>query len=48
MKMAVVFLMLFQWHQESAQFNIALVLVNINFEHNKKNVKLFGIFFVQC
>ena len=45
MKMVLVFLMLFQCHQESAQFNIVSVLLNIKFEHNfKKPVKLFEIF----
>ena len=34
MKMVLVFLMLFQCHEESAQFNIILVLLNIIFKHN--------------
>ena len=43
------FLMLFQYHQESVQFNIILALLNIIFKHNlKKLLKSFGIFFVQC
>ena len=37
MKMVLVFLMLFQCHQESAQCNIGLVLLNIIFKHNLKN-----------
>ena len=48
MKMVLVFLMLFQCHQESTQFNIVSVLLNIIFKHNLKKLKLFGIFFVQC
>ena len=47
MKMVLVFVLLFQCHQESAQF-IVSVLLNIIFKHNLKTVKLFGIFFVQC
>ena len=44
MKMILEFLMLFQYHQESAQFNIILVLLNIIFKHNlKKTVKPLGI-----
>ena len=38
MKMILVFLMLFQYHQESAQFNIILVLLNIIFKHNFKKL----------
>ena len=46
--MILVFLMLFQYHQESVQFNIILALLNIIFKQFKKTVKVFGIFFVQC
>ena len=49
MKMVLVFLILFQCHQECAQFNIILALLNIIFKHNfKKTVKLLEISFVQC
>ena len=37
MKMVLVFLMLFQCHRENAQLNAVSVLVNISFEHYKKN-----------
>ena len=48
MKMVLVFLMLFQCHQESAQFNIS-VLLNIILKHNlKKLLKSLEYFFVQC
>ena len=46
--MILVFLMLFQYHQESVQFNIILALLNMIFKQFKKTVKVFGIFFVQC
>ena len=47
MKMAVVFLMLSQCHEENgAQFNIVSVLLNIIFKHNlKTTVKLSGMLF---
>ena len=38
MEMVLVFLMLFQCHQESAQFNIISVLLNIIFKHNLKEL----------
>ena len=38
MKMVLVFLMLFQCHQESAQFNIVSLLLNIIFKHNLKKL----------
>ena len=38
MKMVLVFLMLFQRHQETAQYNIASMLLNIIFKHNLKNL----------
>ena len=45
MKMVLVFLMPFQRHQESAQFNIVLVLLNIIFKHNfKKLLKSLDVF----
>ena len=45
MKMVLVFLMLFQYHQESAQFNIASVLLNIIFKNNfKKLLNSLGFF----
>ena len=34
----LVFLMLFQCHQESAQFNIVSVFLNIIFKHNFKKL----------
>ena len=49
MKMVLVFLMLFQCHQESAQFNIVSLLSNITFKHNfKKLLNSLEFFFVQC
>ena len=49
MKMTLVFLMLFKYHQESVRFNNILALLNIIFKRNlKKLLKLVGIFFVQC
>ena len=36
-KMLEVFLILFQCHRESAQYNIVLLLLNIIFKHNLKN-----------
>ena len=49
MKMVLVFLMLFQCHQESTQFNIVSVLLNIIFKHNlKKLLNSLEFFFVQC
>ena len=48
MEMVLVFLILFQCHQESDQLNFVSILLNIIFKHNfKKIVKLFGFFFVQ-
>ena len=42
MKMVLVFLLLFQCHQESAQSNIISAFLNITVKHNlKKTVKLF-------
>ena len=38
MKMVLVFLMLFQCHQESTQFNIVSALLNIIFKHNLKKL----------
>ena len=38
MKMILAFLMMFKYHQESAQFDIILVLLNIIFEHNLKKL----------
>ena len=38
MKMVLVFAMLFQCHQKSAQFNIVSVLLNIIFKHNLKKL----------
>ena len=38
MKMVLVFLILFQCHQESAQFNIVLVLLNIILKRNLKEL----------
>ena len=47
--MVLVFLMLFQCHQESAEFNIVSVLLDIIFKHNlKKLLNSFEFFFVQC
>ena len=49
MKMVLVFLMLFQCHQESAQFDIVSVLLYIIFKHNfKKLLNSLEFFFVQC
>ena len=49
MKMVLVFLMLFQCHQESAQFNIVSVLLNIIFKHNLKILlNSLEFVFVQC
>ena len=49
MKMVLIFLMLPQCHQESAQFNIVSVLLNIIFKHNfKKLLNSFDFFLVQC
>ena len=49
MKMVLLFLMLFQCHQESDQFNIALVLLNIIFKHNlKKLLNSLEFLLVQC
>ena len=49
MKMVLVFLMLFQCHQESAQFNIVSVLLNIICKHNlKKLLNSLEFVFVQC
>ena len=39
------FLMLFQCHQESAQFNIVSVFLNIIFKHNFKKLLNFWNFF---
>ena len=49
MEMVFVFLMLFQCRQESAQFNIVSVLLNIIFKHNlqKLSNSLEFFFFVQ-
>ena len=48
MKMVLVFLMLFQCHQESAQFDIVSLLLNIIFKHNfKKLLNSLEFFFVQ-
>ena len=45
----LVFLMLFQCHQESAQFYIVLILLNIIFKHNsKKLLNSLEFVFVQC
>ena len=44
--MVLVFLMLFQCHQESAQFNIISVLLNIIFKHNLKELLNFLEFFL--
>ena len=38
MEMVLVFLMLFQCNQESAQLNIGSVLLNIIFKHNLKEL----------
>ena len=46
MKMVLVFLMLFHGHQESAQFNIVSVLLNIIFKHNLKKLLKFLDFFL--
>ena len=47
--MVLVFLMLFQCHQESAQFDIVSVFLNIIFKHNlKKLLNSLEFFFVQC
>ena len=47
MKMALVFLMLFQCHQESgAQFNIVTVLLTIIFQHNFKKLLISLDFFL--
>ena len=44
MKMVLVFLMLLQCHQESAQLNIISVLINIIFKDNlEKTVENFRI-----
>ena len=49
MKMVLVFLMLFQYDQESAQFNIVSVLLNIIFKHDLKTLlNSLEFFFVQC
>ena len=47
--MILVFLMLFHFHQESAQFNIVLLLLRIIFEHNlKKLLNALEFSIVQC
>ena len=46
MKVVLVFLMLFQCHRESAQFNIVSVLLNIIFKHNSF-LNISFLFFVQ-
>ena len=38
MKMVLVFLLLFQCHQESAQSNIISVFLNITVKHNLKKL----------
>ena len=38
MKMVLILLMLFQCHQESAQFNIVSLLLNMIFKHNLKKL----------
>ena len=49
MKMILVFLMLFQCHQQSDRFNIVLALLDIIFKHNfKKLLNSLDFFFVQC
>ena len=41
--------MLFKCHQESAQFNIVSVLLNISFKNNlKKLLNSLELFFAQC
>ena len=47
MEMVLVFLMLLQCHQESAQFNIISVLLNIIFKHNLKELLNFFLFSVR-
>ena len=47
MKMVIVFLMLFQCNQQTAQFNIVSVLLSIIFKHDlKKLLNSLDLFFL--
>ena len=49
MKMVLVFLMLFQCHQDSVQCNIISVLLDITLKHNlNKLLNSFNFLFVPC
>ena len=48
MKIVLVFLMLFQCHQESDQFNIVSVLLNTIFKNNFKKLLNSLEFFFYC